>query len=330
MTGHIGRREFITLLGGAAATWPLAARAQQPAMPVIGFLNTQSAKDTAQVAAFRQGLAETGYREGQNVAIQYRWAHGDYKQLPALATELVRRPVNVIATGGGEPTALAAKNATSTIPIVFSTGGDPVKSGLVASLNRPGGNATGVSQYADVLQEKRLGLLHELVPQANVIGVLMNPNFPPAEQQVRDAQAAARPLGLQIYVIRASTDVEIDAAFEAVAQQRISALTVTGDGFFGTRREKLAALAARYAVPAMYHFREYVAAGGLMSYGTILSDAYRTVGVYTGKVLRGAKPADLPVMRLDKFELVLNLKAAKALGLTFSPALLAVADEVIE
>jgi putative ABC transport system substrate-binding protein len=222
MTGHIGRREFITLLGTAAA-WPLAARAQQPAMPVIGFLNTQSAKDTAQVAAFRQGLAETGYREGQNVAIQYRWAHGDYKQLPALATELVRRPVNVIATGGGEPTALAAKNATSTIPIVFSTGGDPVKSGLVASLNRPGGNATGVSQYADVLQEKRLGLLHELVPQANVIGVLMNPNFPPAEQQVRDAQAAARPLGLQIYVIRASTDVEIDAAFEAVAQQRISA-----------------------------------------------------------------------------------------------------------
>src|SRR6516225_5782776 len=285
MTGHIGRREFITLLGTAAA-WPLAARAQQPAMPVIGFLNTQSAKDTAQVAAFRQGLAETGYREGQNVAIQYRWAHGDYKQLPALATELVRRPVNV--------------------------------------------NATGVSQYADVLQEKRLGLLHELVPQANVIGVLMNPNFPPAEQQVRDAQAAARPLGLQIYIIRASTDVEIDAAFEAVAQQRISALTVTGDGFFGTRREKLAALAARYAVPAMYHFREYVVAGGLMSYGTILSDAYRTVGVYTGKVLRGAKPADLPVMRLDKFELVLNLKAARALGLTFSPALLAVADEVIE
>jgi ABC-type uncharacterized transport system substrate-binding protein len=325
------RREFIRLLGGAALAWPVAAHAQQPAMPVIGFLNARSPEEAAHlVASFRQGLSETGYVEGRNVTMEYRWAHGRYGQLPALATELVRQPVNVIATTGGEPTALAAKNATSTIPIVFSAGGDPIKAGLVASLNRPGGNVTGVNQYADVLQGKRLGLLHELVPQANVIGVLMNPNFPPAEQQVRDAQVAARAMGLQIYVMRASTDVEIDAAFEAVAQRRISALTVTGDAFFATRREKLAALAARYAVPAMYHFRDYAAAGGLMSYGTILSDAYRNVGVYTGKILSGAKPADLPVMQLSKFELVLNLKAAKALGLTFPPGLLAIADEVIE
>src|SRR5215510_5049846 len=250
MASYIARRKFLATLGGGAAAWPLAAGAQQPAMPVIGFLNAGSPEAAAHlVASFRQGLAETGYVEGRNVTIQYRWAHGHYERLPALPTELVRQPVNVIATTGGEPSALAAKNATSTIPIVFSAGGDPVKAGLVASMNRPGGNATGVNQYADVLQGKRLGLLRELVPQANVIGVLMNPNFPPAEQQVRDAQAAARPLGLQIYVIRASTDVEIDAAFKAVAQQRISALTVTGDGFFGTRREKLAALAARYAVP---------------------------------------------------------------------------------
>jgi ABC-type uncharacterized transport system substrate-binding protein len=325
------RREFIRLLGGAAVAWPLAAHAQQPAMPVIGFLNAGSPEAAAHlVASFHRGLAETGYVEGQNVTIQYRWARGHYGQLPALATELVRQPVNVIATAGGEPTALAAKNATSTIPIVFSAGGDPVKAGLVASLNRPGGNVTGVNQYADVLQGKRLGLLRELVPRANVIGVLMNPNFPPAEQQVRDAQAAARAMGLQIYVMRASTDLEIDAAFETVAQQRISALTVTGDAFFATRREKLAALAARYAVPVMYHFRDYAVAGGLMSYGTMLSDAYRNVGIYTGKVLRGAKPADLPVMQLSKFELVLNLKAAKALGLTFPSRLLAIADEVIE
>ena len=331
MAIQIRRREFITLLCGAPVAWPLAAGAQQPAMPVIGFLNAGSPEVAAHlVASFRQGLAETGYVEGRNVTIQYRWAHGHYERLPALATELVRQPVNVIATTGGEPTALAAKNATSIIPIVFSAGGDPVKAGLVASLNRPSGNVTGVNQYADVLQGKRLGLLHELVPRANAIGVLMNPNFPPAEQQVRDAQAAARAMGLQIYVMRASTDVEIDAAFEAVAQQRISALTVTGDPFFATQREKLAALAARYAVPAMYHFRHYVVAGGLISYGTILSDAYRNVGVYTGKVLSGAKPADLPVMQLSKFELVLNLKTAKALGLTFPPGLLAIADEVIE
>ena len=219
MAIQIRRREFITLLCGAPVAWPLAAGAQQPAMPVIGFLYAGSPEAAAHlVASFRQGLAETGYVEGRNVTIQYRWAHGHYERLPALATELVRQPVNVIATTGGEPTALAAKNATSTIPIVFSAGGDPVKTGLVASLNRPSGNVTGVNQYADVLQGKRLGLLHELVPRANAIGVLMNPNFPPAEQQVRDAQAAARTLGLQTYVMRASTDVEIDAAFEAIAR----------------------------------------------------------------------------------------------------------------
>jgi putative ABC transport system substrate-binding protein len=325
------RRDILSLLGGAAVSWPLRARAQQSAVPVIGFLNTRSPEEAAHlVASFHRGLAESGYVEGQNVTIQYRWAHGHYGRLPAFATELVRQPVNVIATTGGEPTALAAKNATSTIPIVFSVGGDPVKAGLVASLNRPGGNLTGVNQFADALQGKRLGLLHELVPQANVIGVLVNPNFPPAEQQLQDVQAAARAMGLQIYVMRASTDLEIDAAFEAVAQQRISALALTGDPFFDTRREKLVALAARYAVPAMYHFRDYAVAGGLMSYGTMLSDAYRNVGVYTGKILSGAKPADLPVMQLSKFELVLNLKAAKTLGLTFPPGLLAIADEVIE
>jgi ABC-type uncharacterized transport system substrate-binding protein len=326
---HMRRREFITLLGGAAA-WPLMARAQQPA-PAVGFLNARSHEEAAHlVASFHRGLAEAGYVEGKNVTIQYRWAHGNYERLPTLATELVRQAVSVIATTGGEPTALAAKNATSTIPIVFAAGGDPVKAGLVASLNRPDRNLTGINQYADVLQGKRLGLLHEVVPQANVIGVLLNPNFPPAEQQLRDAQAAARAMDLQIYVLRASTDVEIDAAFEAVAQQRISALAVTGDAFFATRRERLAALAAHYAVPTMYHFRDYVVAGGLMSYGTILSDAYRNVGIYTGKILSGAKPANLPVIQLSKFELVLNLKAAKALGLTFPPGLLAIADEVIE
>jgi putative ABC transport system substrate-binding protein len=326
------RRNFIALLGGAAAAWPLAAWAQQQtATPVIGFLNTRSPEEAAHlVAAFHRGLSETGYVEGQNVTIQYRWAHGQYGQLPAFAADLVRQSVNVIATTGGEPTALAAKNATSTIPIVFSVGGDPVKAGLVTSLNRPGGNLTGVNQFADALQGKRLGLLHELVPRAIVIGVLMNPNFPPAEHQLRDVQDAARAMGLQIYVMRASTDAEIDAAFEAIAQQHISALALTGDPFFDTRREKLVALAARYAVPAMYHFRDYAVAGGLMSYGTMLSDAYRNVGAYTGKILNGANPADLPVMQLSKFELVLNLKAARTLGLAFPPGLLAIADEVIE
>jgi putative tryptophan/tyrosine transport system substrate-binding protein len=327
----MNRREFITLLFGAVAGWPVAARAQQTAVPVVGFLNPRSPEDTAHlVAMFQRGLAESGYVDGQNVKIEYRWALGQYDRLPAYAVELARRPVDVIATSGGEPAALAAKNATATIPIVFAVGGDPVGFGLVASLNRPGGNLTGVIQFADALQAKRLGLLHEVVPQASLIGVLLNPNFPPALHQLQDLQEAAEGIGLQIYPLRASTDQEIGKAFEIIEQQRIAALALAGDPFFDTRREMLVALAARYSVTAMYHFRDYTIAGGLMSYGTNLSDAYHQVGVYTGKILRGAKPAVLPVMQLAKFKLVLNLKTAKTLGIAFSPGLLAIADEVIE
>jgi len=324
------RREFITLLGGAAA-WPLAARAQQPAMPVVGFLNARSPIDTAHlVAAFRRGLAENGYVEGQNVTIDYRWASGQPDRLPAMAMELVDRPVVVLAATGGENSAMAAKAATSTIPIVFAVGSDPIKLGLVASYNRPGGNVTGINILTTTLEAKRLGLLHELVPQAATVGVLLNPNWPPSANQLRDVQDAARVVGLQINVLRASTDQEIDAAFETVAQQRIAALAVTGNPFYDTRREKLVALAARHAVPVIYQFREFTAAGGLMSYGIDLPDAYRQVGVYVGRVLKGAKPADLPVLQPTKFEFVINLKTAKALGVKFSDNLMSLADEVIE
>jgi len=324
------RREFITLLGGAAA-WPLAARAQQPAMSVVGFLNARSPIDTAHlVAAFRRGLAENGYVEGQSVTIDYRWASGQPDRLPAMAMELVDRPVVVLAATGGENSAMAAKAATSTIPIVFAVGSDPIKLGLVASYNRPGGNVTGINILTTTLEAKRLGLLHELVPQAATVGVLLNPNWPPSANQLRDVQDAARVVGLQINVLRASTDQEIDAAFETVAQQRIAALAVTGNPFYDTRREKLVALAARHAVPVIYQFREFTAAGGLMSYGIDLPDAYRQVGVYVGRVLKGAKPADLPVLQPTKFEFVINLKTAKALGVKFSDNLMSLADEVIE
>ena len=324
------RREFITLLGGAAA-WPLAARAQQPAMPVVGFLNARSPIDTAHlVAAFRRGLAENGYVEGQSVTIDYRWASGQPDRLPAMAMELVDRPVVVLAATGGENSAMAAKAATSTIPIVFAVGSDPIKLGLVASYNRPGGNVTGINILTTTLEAKRLGLLHELAPQAATVGVLLNPNWPPSANQLRDVQDAARVVGLQINVLRASTDQEIDAAFETVAQQRIAALAVTGNPFYDTRREKLVALAARHAVPVIYQFREFTAAGGLMSYGIDLPDAYRQVGVYVGRVLKGAKPADLPVLQPTKFEFVINLKTAKALGVKFSDNLMSLADEVIE
>jgi putative ABC transport system substrate-binding protein len=266
------RREFITLLGGAAA-WPLAARAQQPAMPVIGYLSARSPDDTTHLlAAFRRGLGEHGFVEGQNVTIEYRWALGRYDRLQEMATELVRRPVAVLTATGGEPSALAAKAATSTIPIVFSIGGDPVKQGLVASYNRPGGNATGVSLLTSPLEQKRLGLLRELVPQATTMGFLLNPTLPQSGSQLSDIQEAARTLNLQIHVLRASTDHEIDSAFETVAPQRIQALAVAADPFFDTRREKLVALAARHAVPTMYHFREYAVAGGLVSYGVDPSD----------------------------------------------------------
>jgi putative ABC transport system substrate-binding protein len=326
----VRRRQFITLFGGAAAAWPLAARAQQSAMPVVGFLHARSREDTEyQVAALRRGLAENGYVEGQSAIIEYRFAHGQYDRLPMMAAELARWPVAILVAGS-DPAALAAKAATSTIPIVFSIGSDPIKLGLVASFNRPDGNATGMSMLTSTLEPKRLGLLHELVPQAAMVGVFLNPNYPLAESHSRDVQEAARAVGLHIHILRAGTDDEIDAAFETVGQQRIAALVVGADPFFDTRRNKLIALSARHRVPTMYQFREHAAAGGLLSYGIDLSDVYRKVGVYAGRILKGAKPADLPVEQPTKFELIINLKTAKALGLDVPAKLLALADEVIE
>jgi putative tryptophan/tyrosine transport system substrate-binding protein len=326
------RREFITLLGGAAVAWPLAARAQQSAMPVVGFLNSRTPDDTAHlVAAFRRGLSEIGYVEGRNVTVEYRWGLGHYDRLPALAAELARWPVAVLASSGGDPAMLAAKAATSTIPIVF-VGGDPVQMGLAVSFRRPGGNATGISTLSDTLVAKRLGLLlHELVSQAAAIGMLVNPaDRGSGAQQTRELQEAARTIGLQIHVLQASTDSEIDTAFESMAQGHIAALIIGSDPFYDTRRDKLVGLAARNAVPAMYQSREYAAAGGLTSYGIDFSESYRQLGVYTGRILKGEKPADLPIVQSTKFELVVNLKTAKTLGLTIPPSVLAIADEVIE
>jgi putative ABC transport system substrate-binding protein len=325
------RREFITLLGGAAAAWPLAARAQQPAMPVIGWISSRAASESDYlVAAFRQGLKETGYMEPQNVALDFRWGEGRYDRLPAHATELVGRPVTVIVATGGDPAAQAAKAATATIPIIFVSGSDPVKVGLVASLNRPGGNITGVHLLLLGMGAKRLGMLHELVPAANPIGVLTNPNFADGRTQLRDVEDAAKSLGLELMVLKASTELEIDAAFNHLAQQRIGAVLIASDPFFTTRRDQLAALTARHAIPAMFDLREYAVAGSLMSYGASLTDGYRQGGIYTGRILKGAKPADLPVVQPTKYELVINLNTAKALGLTVPQTLLAVADEVIE
>jgi putative ABC transport system substrate-binding protein len=322
------RREFISLLGGAAV-WPLAARAQQ-ASPLIGFLNGASPEGYAPyVTAFRQGLKEAGYVEGQNVTIEYRWAEGQYDRLPALAADLVRRNVTVIAATT-TPAAQAAKALTSTVPIVFTTGDDPIKLGLVASFNRPGGNATGVSHLIGELGSKRLGLLRELLPGITVITTLLNPNFPGAERQLRDAEAAAGALGLQLIVLRASTEREIDAAFATMAQQGASALVVGGDPSFVARREQIVALAARHAIPTIYPVRDFAVAGGLMSYGTDFADAYRQAGVYTGRIVRGEKPADLPVQRSTKFELVINLKTARTLGVTIPAGVFSIADEVIE
>jgi putative tryptophan/tyrosine transport system substrate-binding protein len=327
----VKRREFITLLGSAAAAWPLAAGAQQAAMPVVGYLSARSRDDTSHlITAFQRGLAESGYVEGRNVTIEYHFAIGQYDRLPAMATELVRRPVAVIGATGGEPAVQAAKAATSTIPIVFATGVDPVKQGLVASFNRPGGNVTGIVLFAAQLEPKRLGLLRDLAPQASTVGILLNPSFPASERQLLDIQEAARHLNLAIHVLRANTDREIDAAFETITQQRIPALAVAGSPFFDTRRDKLVALTARNAVPTMFQFREFVEAGGLMSYGADISEAYRQVGVYTGRVLKGASPGDLPIIQATKFEFVINLKTARALGVKVSDNLLSLADEVIE
>ncbi len=323
------RRKMIGLLGASLA-WPLAARAQRPGMPVIGFLGTRASGDDPQLlTAFRQGMKEAGYVEGQNVAIEYRFAENQYDRLPALAADLVRRQVAVIAANG--PAALTAKAATATIPIVFTAGFDPVEIGLVASLNRPGGNITGVSILDVELGPKRLELLHELMPTATIMALLVNPTNPTlAEATTKDAQGVARTLGLALDVLHASTDRDFDAVFTAVAALRAGALVMGPDALFTSRSAQLAALALRHAVPTIYQFREFAAAGGLMSYGGRITDGFRLVGVYAGRILKGEKPADLPVQQSAKVELIINMKTAKSLGLTIPPTILARADEVIE
>jgi len=326
------RREFITLLGGAAASWPIAARAQQPAMPLIGFLSSETPSGYAfRAAAFRQGLSEAGYVESRNVAIEYRWAEGHYDRLPALAADLVRRQVAVIAAAGTQ-SALAAKAATTTIPIVFSTAADPVAEGLVASLARPGGNATGVNNLATELVQKQIEKLHQMVPAATAIAALVNPTNPTlAEPATKAVQAAGRTLGLKmIHIIQASTERDIDAAFATLFRLGAGALVVCPDTFFTSRRDQIAALAIRHAIPVIYHLRELPAAGGLMSYGPSATDGYRRVGIYAARILKGERPGDLPVQRATKFDLVINLTTAKVLGLEVPFYLQQLADEVIE
>jgi putative tryptophan/tyrosine transport system substrate-binding protein len=331
MASYIERRKFLATLGGAAA-WPLAARAQQPAMPVIGFVNAGSAKGgyARSVSAFRQGLSETGYVEGRNVTIEWRWAEGQYDRLPALIADLVHSKVKVIAATGTSA-ALPAKAAITTIPIVFTTSADPVQLGLVASLNRPGGNVTGVTQLNVVVAPKRLELLHELLPTASVMALLIDPADPAsAETTTRDLQAAARSLGLELHILNASTERDFEAVFAKLIQLRAGGLVISAGAFFIARSEQLAALAARHAVPAVFETREFVAAGGLMSYGGSLTDSYRLTGVYTGRILKGGKPGELPVQQGTKVEMFLNLRAAKALGITVPLPLLGRADEVFE
>jgi putative ABC transport system substrate-binding protein len=324
------RREFITLIGGAAAAWPLAVSAQQPGMPVVGFLNGTSLEGYGRfLSAFREGLSETGYVEGRNVIFEYRWAEGRYERLPALVADLISRQVAVIAATS-TPANLVAKAATTTIPIVFTTSSDPVFLGLVGSLNRPGGNVTGVTTLNVELASKRLEQLHELVPSATLIALLVNPTNPNVKSELSDLHGAARSIGHQLLVVEAQTDGEIDMAFARLAQQQVGALLVNTDAFFFSRRDQLITLAKRYAVPAMFDRREFAERGGLMSYGGSVTDVYHLAGIYTGRILKGEKPADLPVQQSTKVELIVNLKTAKALGLEVAPTLLARADEVIE
>jgi putative ABC transport system substrate-binding protein len=324
------RREFITLVGSAVA-WPAAARAQQPTVPVIGFLSSTSSKGYASyLDAFREGLREGGFVEGQNVTIEYRWAEDQYERLPGLAADLVSRRVAVIAAAGGSPAALAAKAATTTIPIVFQIGIDPVKAGLVSSMNQPGGNITGFANLALEIGPKRLELLHRLVPNATGIAVLVNPARSNVEAETKDMQSAANKLGLQLNVLHASTEHDFDKVFATLVQLRAGGIVISGDPFFNTRSEQLAAMAVRYRVPAIYQFHEFAAAGGLASYGSSIKNLHRQAGIYTGRVLKGEKPADLPVQEPSKVELIINLKAAKALGITVPDTLIGRADEVIE
>ena len=329
MASYIERRKFLATLGGAAAAWPLAARAQQP-RPVIGFLGEQTPElFVSRLRAFRQGLADSGYSEGGNVSVEYHWARGQDDRLPALAADLVRQQVAVIATTSTS-SALAAKAATTTVPIVFATGSDPVRDGLVGSLNRPGGNVTGVSFLAGALGAKRLDLLRQLVPKVTTIGVLVNPDSRETVAERRDVEAAAQAIQQQLIVLELGSDREIEPAFATLVQRGAGALFIGTGAFMNSRRERLVALSAQHRIPAIYALRESVATGGLMSYGTSITDAYRQVGIYTGGILKGEKPADLPVMQSTKFEFVINLRTAKALGLEIPPALLALADEVIE
>jgi len=323
------RREFLSVVGGALA-WPLAADAQQSSTPVIGFVSARAPGESASVeAAFRSGLGEAGYVEGDNVHIAFRWAEGHYDRLPALIDDLVKQKVTVIAAFG-PPAAAAAKAAGTQIPIVVNVGTDPVAAGLVASLNRPGGNITGVTFFTASLAAKRLGLLRELVPKTDLVAMLVNPGYPDAEAQVKDVQKASQEIGQRVVVLNAATTGQIDGAFASIVEQRASALMVAADPFLDSRRDQIIALAARRGVPTIYHWREYVLGGGLMSYGASINDAYRMAGVYTGRILKGEKPAEMPVMQPTKFEFVINLRTAKTLGLIFPPGLLAIADEVLE
>jgi ABC-type uncharacterized transport system substrate-binding protein len=331
MASHIERRKFLATLGGAAAAWPLAASGQRPAMPVVGFLNGASPTELgARVAAFRAGLAEKGYVEGRSVAIEYRWGLGQNERLPELAADLVRQRVAVIAATGGVPSVRAAKTATASVPIVFTMGGDPVAFGLVAGLNHPGGNVTGITLISGEIVSKRIALLRDLLPGARMLAALMNSTTPASAAEVAVAEGVASTLGWQVKVLKVGKEGDFDAAFQPLARERADALLVTTDPIFESQRDRIVALAASHAIPAIYALREYAVAGGLMSYGASITDVYRQAGVYVGRILKGETPAELPVMQASKFELLINLKTAKTLGIEIPPGLLAIADEVIE